>query len=583
MKDNNNILDITDIVTDAPNDPGVYIFIDANETPLYIGKAKKLKNRLRNYLNSNHVRPKIKSMLKKASNVKTIMLNSEAEALRVEYDLIKEHKPPFNSLHTDDKSRPYIKITHNSNYPEVSVTRTRDDPDADYFGPYHRQSTLNDLLDVIETIFPYVMRGDERGSKSSFSDPDNDPISVTDYQEQIKQFISFLRGNFTPIRNSLENKIDKASKKRKFRAASVYQDRLETLNQFAKDQPFIKHTKEADVFGIATKESAVAITVFTIRYNRMINQHTFTISNNNQTKQEILEEALVRFYGPRTQQPKTILTNIEINKNRKRVIQDKLFENKTPTVKKPKQGEKNTLVKNAVKTAQNEATEVYVTNEKKQGRLRTIKNQLKLKNPPRSVEGFDISNEGDNIIVGASVRFVNLSSEKSSYRHFRINQSKQDDTKAMRTLVKRRLAQLRNEKYPDMILIDGGVPQITAVRSVLEHIESDLPIFGLAKENEVLYNQNGSPLSLTTNDEAVRFCMQIRDEAHRFAVSYVRDRRQNMLTSNLQSVKGVGKKRAQKIIKKFGSSRKAQQASVNELIKIPGITEKIAKKIKNRL
>lgn len=582
-----------------PAEPGVYMMKGTAGEILYVGKAKRLSDRVPTYFGESYSRPKTEKLASLTDSIETIVVPTEQQALEVEYDLIKEHRPRFNVAFRDNKRFPYIKVTTNEPYPRVLTTRQKKPDGARYFGPYTNVGSMRKTLETIRDIFPYRSCNDDippGGDAERFSicmdyhiqhceGPCEGKQSVEDYNEMIEDLCSFLNGRYEPVRERLRQKMDEHAENHEYEAAAIYRDRLEALEETVEYQPFIESTREADIVGVGEAEKVTTVVLFSVREHHLINRREFPVKATGLSTAEALQDFLMTYYPSRSSIPGKILLEDEIPDRGS--IEEILTEQAGQSVKisVPEQGEKRRLIKSAKRTAEHSAKDESLSMRKREGDvLELSKDLLNLSRLPRVIEGFDISTNQGRETVAGMVRFVNAEPEKQDYRRFKIREVEDvDDYEALREAVRRRYSRLLEEgrTLPDLIFVDGGRGQLSAVSEVLDELGVDRSVVSLAKREELLFvNQRQAPYDLPEDSNVLQLFQRIRDEVHRFAIAYHRDRRQGMLTSSLKTIDGIGDKRLKKLIETFGSPARVRQADLDELTEISGITEDIARRIK---
>lgn len=591
---------IEETLDSLPAEPGVYMMKGSAGEILYVGKAKRLSDRVPSYFrDSSYSRPKTKKLASLTESIETIVVPTEQQALEVEYDLIKEHRPRFNVAFRDNKRFPYIKVTMNEPYPRVLTTRQKKPDGARYFGPYTNVGSMRKTLETIRDIFPYRSCNDDippGGDAERFSicmdyhinhckGPCEGKQSVEDYGEMIEDLCSFLNGKYEPVRDRLKKKMQEHSENHEYEAAAIYRDRLEALEETVEYQPFIESTREADIVGVGEAEKITTVVLFSVREHHLINRREFPVRATGLSRGEAIQDFMMTYYPSRSRIPGTILIEEEIPDRES--IENLLAEQSgsSLTVSIPEQGEKRRLIESAKRTAKHSAKDESLSIRKREGDVLSVAQELfDLERLPRVIEGFDVStNQGQETVAGM-VRFVDGEPEKQDYRRFKIREVEGvDDYDALREAVRRRYRRLleENRNLPDVVFVDGGRGQLSAVTGVLEDLDVERPVLSLAKQEELLFvDQRQAPYDLPEDSNVLQLFQRIRDEVHRFAIAYHRDRRQGMLTSSLKTIDGIGDKRLKKLIEEFGSPARTRQADLEELTAIPGITEDIARKIK---
>jgi excinuclease ABC subunit C len=586
------------VLDNLPARPGVYIFKDASSEIIYVGKATRLCDRVRSYFNSSHRDSKTELLVENIDSIETITVENEAEALEVEYNLIKEHRPRFNISYRDDKSYPHIKITSNEPYPRVFVTRRKIDDGSIYFGPYTGVGSMRRTLKTIREIFPYRSCNDRLppgGDDKRFSlcldyhlkQCDGPCVGLQDteeYGEMIADLKHFLKGDYAPVRRRLKNKMEEYSGQKKFEAAAIYRDRLQSLEKFTRESTFIESTQTADVLGLGEAEGVTTVLILRIRENRLVNRLEYPLEAETVNRAEALRDFIITYYLAVTTVPPLILVGEDLADQK--WLEDKLTRRagRKVKIKLPGRGEKKRLAESAARSARLAAKNESLSMRRREGdMLRLAMDFFDLPELPRVIEGFDISTLQGHQNVAGMVRFVNAEPEKEGYRRFKLREIEGvDDYGALREVIGRRYRKLLEEddRLPDLVFVDGGPGQLQAALDALKKLKLDLPVISLAKRRELLYRSGVSaPYDLPEDSTLLQLFQRIRDEAHRFAISFHRDRRQGTLKSRLREINGIGAVRLSALINRFGSPSRVKQASLEELTQVSGITEQIAREI----
>ncbi|MCD6277043.1 excinuclease ABC subunit UvrC [candidate division WOR-3 bacterium] len=571
-----------------PENPGVYLFLDKEGNPIYIGKAKNLKKRIKQYFRKD-TGLKGSTIIRKAVEVKYIITDSEIEALLLEDTLIKKHKPRYNINLKDDKKYPYIKVSTEEEFPRVFLTRKIVKGKGVYFGPYTSAKSVRRTLRLLQKLFPLrTCRYKKLPDKECLDyhigrcpAPCTGRISREKYNENVQKVISFLKGRTEELEKELEREMWRASEGQEFEKAAVLRDRLFALRNLKSSQNVIFPDKrDLDIINIAGDRGFWIIAVLQIRMGRMFGKETFAINDPLQEGEaSVLEYFLIRYYRELDFIPPVVYVPEEFE-GMKRV--EKAL---GVTLKKPVRGKEKRLLLMAKKNAGVEL-EGYRLKVKRSipGSLLELQRHLKLKNPPKRIEGFDISNISGRYAVGSCVVFVNGRPLKGEYRRFRIKSIKGiDDYRMMGEVISRRILRILKEgkQPPDLILVDGGKGQLNVAMSVVESLGLEgYNVLAIAKRFETLYLPNGSVLQLPPDSPALHLLKHVRDEAHRFAVGYHRRLRGKKVKSSvLDTIPGIGEKRKRDLILYFGSEKRIEGASIYDLMKVKGIGPLLAKTI----
>lgn len=594
-------------IAEFPEKPGVYIMKDKRGRIIYIGKAVSLKNRVRSYFQSPKNLPvKVASMVPKIENIEYIVTDSEVEALILECNLIKFNRPKYNILLRDDKQYPYIKIATSQPFPRLEVVRRVKKDGARYFGPYADVGAMREAIDVINKVFPI------RSCKKDLSQvplkerpclnyyikrclaPCQGSVEQEEYDEMIKNIIMFLEGKQETLIKQLREKMEEEAAKLDFEKAAILRDQISALQKVLEEQKIVStDMTDQDIIAMARGIDTVCIQVFFVREGKLVEREPFILSNTKGAeRKEILTAFVKQFYNNTNFIPKEIIIEEEIDD--KITIQEWLYGKKGSKVyiSIPKRGEKKKLAEMVAENAR-----IYLEQIENKDELEKLKNMqaleelqkyLGLKDIPHRIEAFDISNTQGTESVASMVVFEEGQPKKEDYRKFKIKTVEgPNDFESMREVIFRRFkrAILGDEKFnnlPDLLLIDGGKGQLRYAREALRErgLESIFTI-GLAKEFEHIFVEGKEePIVLPEDSEALYLVQRVRDEAHRFAITFHRSlRSKRNLKSALDDIPGIGKARRLALFKTFGSLEGIRQASVEELAGAPGMNKKAAQAV----
>jgi excinuclease ABC subunit C len=610
--------DLREQIKLAPDLPGVYLYRGPTGDVLYVGKALSLRKRLANYLpavaggEGGRVGAKEREMVGRAAGLEWIVTSNEVEALLLEHNLIKQHRPPFNIRLRDDKSYPYIMVTTEDVYPRVMFTRQPHRRGNLYFGPYASAAKVRDTLDVLGRVFPVrTCRGKEPGRPSGSPclqfhiDRCPAPCAGTadpqEYRTVIDQVVDFLSGRETKVVARLRRSMREAAKRQDFESAAVYRDRLDALTHVLERQQIESGSLgSADIAGMAVDEWGANVQVFITRDGKLADRRSFTLLNaGGADREEIFERFVAEYYSTSPTVPSELIVPARV---RKTVELASFLEGLRGTkveVRKAERGDKWRLQelaeRNAALALAHERLKEDRSRERRYGALTALEQALGLEGVPMRIEGFDISNLGGEDIVASMVVFEGGAAKKSDYRKFSIRSTNgQDDVGAMREVLLRRFTRARGgpaaqdydpsfEAVPDLVMVDGGKPQLGAARGALRELglEEAVSVIALAKrEEEVFVPWSPDPLGLAEDNLGLLLLRQVRDEAHRFALGYHRNRRTAKTTlSLLDQLPGIGEKRKKAIINHFGSPERFLEASREELEAVPGLPGKVAREV----
>ena len=578
-----------------PESPGVYLMKNADGKIIYVGKARVLKNRVRQYFGSNkNHSPKVKAMVAKIADFETIVTASETEALILESNLIKEHRPRYNISLKDDKSYPYLKITFAEEFPRLIVTRRKTNDGSKYFGPYADVGAMNDSVKILRRIFP-LRTCRTMGKRPCLSyhikrclAPCINLVGREEYNVMAEQVALFLTGRTGDIEKNLREKMDKAAEEFAFERAAIFRDRLAAVQRIAAKQKITTDAGDRDAVAIATSRFGAAAAVLIVRDGKMIGCERFMLTGGDDDTPEDLATAFVKeYYARATVVPREILLQTDLNENESEGITlwlNELRGGKTE-IFVPKRGTKKDIAdmakENAAKFLSDEEERARKKFASSVGAVEELKNYLHLPKLPRRMECFDISHNQGQETVASMVVFEDGAPKKSAYRRFKIAgaEGKPDDFKSMREVTSRRYGKLTDEEMPDLIVIDGGLGQLSSALSIIRgagHLS--VPVVGLAKQFELVFVEGSNePIELPRRSEALYLIERIRDEAHRFAITYHRKLRgKRNLVSVLDHIEGIGAKRRTELMKHFGGLAKIKAATTEELTAVSGMNKKAA-------
>ena len=586
---------------------------------LYVGKASKLKNRIRSYFTGKtHSHPKIETLVNTLVDFEFIITESEQEALILESNLIKSHKPKFNSRLKDDKSYPFIKIDVSEKFPQVYVTRNVSNDDARYFGPYTDAGSVRRTLSLLNKLFPYrsctkqITGSDDRACLDFHIKrcvgPCIGAVDDIEYNKIIDQVILFLEGDTKQIVNSLRLQMRKAAESLKFEKAASLRDQLQSIEKVQQSQKVLTlKSNNMDIIGSSQSSYEAWIEVFFIRQGKLIGRENYLMDVGIADSISEVESAFLKqFYGVTPYVPPLILTQHEILEE-KQAIQSFLSEKRGTKVVllHPKRGDRKKLVDMVTENARLGMEQLRITRfsetDSDDKAMLEVQEALNLPKRPNRIECYDISNIQGTNAVGSMVVFENGAPKTSDYRRFQIKSVKGiDDYSMMREMLTRRfnrMSNLSNENTaklqktsnqeawtmkPDLVLIDGGKGHLGAALQVfLEMGISDVPLASLAKENEELFTpESPHSILLPKNSPGMYLVQRARDEAHRFAITYHRKRRSNQsFQSSLDLIPGIGPKKRRSLLRKYGSIKNIKDSSLEDIATTPGITLKLAEQI----
>ena len=592
-------------IKQIPNKPGVYFFKDVENEIIYIGKAKNLRNRVRSYFQkSKHQSAKNISLMKRISYVEWLVVRSEVEALLTEANLIKQHQPHYNVNLKDDKSFPYIRITKEP-YPRVFITREVVRDGSKYFGPYTDVYHLRRSLKAVHKIFPvrscdYFINDESIAAEKvslcldyhikKCQGPCEGMVPESDYNEMIKQVIQFLQGRTKETEQYIQNQMEKASSETRFEDAGMYRDQLHAIGQFKDRQRKVAADfEDRDVFAFAKEEDYAIAVIVRIRNGRITSREKISLRKLDELDAVTLETIITRFYLESDFIPKEISLPIEPDNQDQLNIWLKEKRNGAGQLSVPQRGEKAKEVRLAYQNAKLLLGE-WMLNRKKRRELvpkmiNQLQDDLQLKVPPRKIEAFDISHLGGTNRVASLVCFSDGKPKISAYRKFKVKTVEGiDDFASMREVVHRRYKRVKEEGIglPDLILIDGGKGQLSMAVSALRELGLDyLPIVGLAKKlEEVFVPGQADAQSIHKQSPGLILLRRIRDEAHRFAITFQKQKRTaSISTSVFHEIPGMGEKRVKKLLRKYKDIQKISGLKPEEIQKDMSFSSAIAKEI----
>jgi excinuclease ABC subunit C len=600
------VFDIEGHLKKLPASPGVYLMKDRDNNIIYVGKAVSLKNRVRQYFQSsrNHSK-KVVSMVKNIDSFEYIITDSEVEALILECNLIKKYKPKYNILLKDDKTYPYIKVTVNEDFPRVLKVRKILKDKAKYFGPYTNVSAVNDVLDLIRDIYPIrtcnidIDRAIRTGMRPCLNyhikkctGPCTGYDIKEDYKRMIDEIIMFLQGKEEKLVTMFEDKMKKAAMDLDFENAAIYRDKINSLNEVAQKQKISKlqSDNDQDVIAMANFDQEACVQIFFIRNGKISGRERFMLDGiKDNDRSEILGSFVKQFYMSQEYVPKELIVEEEIFDQE--IIAQMLSSKRgsNVSIKVPKKGEKRALVLMVRKNADEYLVKFDDLKKKKYqkslGALDELKAVLDIESDLHRIEAYDISNIQGVDSIGTMVVYTDGIKDKKEYRRFKIKTVEgPDDYASMAEVLDRRL---KHGKLPDLILLDGGKGQVSAVKRVLKDNGLEIPLWGMYKDDrhrtKGLINSDKT-IELDRTSSLYRFVYGIQEEVHGYSISYHRSLRDKKLTKSiLDDVPGIGPKRKLALISKFKDIDKIRSASIDEIMEVDGISKKIAEDIVNIL
>ena len=584
-----------------PDKPGVYIMHDVDDKIIYVGKAVNLKRRVKSYFRKTDKTERIKRMVSLIDHFEYIVVDNEAEALILECNLIKKNRPKFNVLLKDDKTYPYIKIDIKSDYPNVTITRKIINDGSKYFGPYANPGAAKEMLDFIKQKYKIRQcknfRSETRACLNYHINRCLGPcmgyISKEDYRKQIDEIIDILDGKVDKVLKELEKQMIEESSKMNFEQAAYIRDRMLAIQRVNEKQKVSNITENnIDVIGIAKSEIEVCVEIFFVRGSKMVGrEHYFFQDIKEMEDKEIISGFIKQYYIDSQNLPNKIMVREELEDQQ--AVEQWLSKEagRKVEIKSPKKGEKLRFVE----MADNNAKITLENKERDRSEILVeLKEILGLDKLPRKIETFDISNISGEYMVAGMCVMVDGTIKRNMSRRFKIKTVlTQDDPKCMQEVVTRRLKHSIDNsnssgfgKLPDAIFADGGITQIRAIKQAVKSLELDIPVFGMVKNDKhqtrALINEQRQEFEISEN--LMNLITKFQDEVHDTAISYHRKLRDKSITkSELDDIKGIGEAKKKVLLKYFGSVDKIRNSSIEEIVKVNGINEELAKNILQQL
>lgn len=586
-----------------PDNPGVYQMKNCFGEVIYIGKAKNLKKRVRQYFQSKNHSNKIQAMIKNIYEFEYIITDNELEALILEANYIKKYKPKYNTLLRDDKQYPYIKISLGEKYPRILKVREVKKDGGKYYGPYTSNYAVNEIIDLIGSLYKLrkcslKLDGTKIAKRPCLNyhinkclAPCMGVVYQNEYKKEVDKTIAFLSGKEEEILDGLKCDMIKASENLDFEEAAKLRDKIKAIELISEKQKIVSLTSntDQDVIGSAMGIDEACIQVFFIRNGKIVGREHYILSNTeNETREQIISSFVAQFYTGYVYIPKEIYIETEIEE---RELIEKLLSEKRGNkviIKTPQKGDKNMLIKmikkNALEILEKSSQRIKKNIDESMNALKEIQKLLELETVPVRMESYDISNIQGVQSVASMVVFENGVAKKSDYRRFKIKTVEgPDDYSSMEEVLERRLNRGLSDieentsfnKMPDLLLIDGGKGQVNVALKVLKNYGVKIPVCGMIKDDKhttrgLIYN--GKEIELKKTDIVYRLIYKIQEETHRFAIDYHRNLRdKSLFKSELDNIENIGEKRKINLLKKFGSVENIKLKTVEELCDVPGM------------
>ncbi len=608
-----------DNLLNLPEEPGVYLMKNKEGTIIYVGKAKILKNRLKQYFTGveNHT-PKVRAMVSNIDTFEYIITDSEIEALILECNLIKKHKPYYNILLKDDKHYPYIKVTIREDFPQIFLTRKMVKDGNKYYGPYTSSYAVREAIDIASKLcklptcrisLPKDM-GKRRECLNAHIEqcaaPCINEMTKKEYQKLIARACQFLEGDHEELLFHLEEEMQRASDALEFEKAALLRDKISAIHKIEERQKMISEKQsDEDIIGFYRQDNKTYGEVFFVRRGRLIGRHSTVLDKTKDVSDGTLcHEFLMQFYADNNDIPKNIYTAWQAEEEELISAWLTKKNGRKTQVKCPVRGEKKKLTDMACKNARQNAVDHLLRDSGKNvpKSILELKEKLGLGTLPKRLESYDISHTAGQNPVASMIVFRDGKPHKSSYRRFKIEAAEGgDDVASMKEVIYRRLKNARDEQeaqdagsqekpkflpLPDAILLDGGKGQVRAVRELLELLDFDIPLFGMVKDDRHrtrgLINDKGEEIGFSKNSESFRLLAGIQEEVHRFAIEYHKKLRKKQMTASvLEEIEGVGRETRKKLMRHFKTISAIREASVAELMEVQGISERVSQNIYN--
>jgi excinuclease ABC subunit C len=597
----------------VPPRPGVYLLKDERGKVIYVGKAKSLRNRVRTYFRGGDERHQVRFLMRRVADLETLVTSNDKEALILENNLIKQYKPRYNIRLKDDKSYVSVKVTVRDEWPRILVTRKIRQDGSKYYGPYHSAWSVRESLDTIRKVIP--LRTCSDGVFRNRARPcleyqikrclapcclDVDPEV---YRRHLREAVLLLEGKSDELVRKLHTDMEQAAEDLRFEDAARLRDRMRAIERTQERQTAVAHGgADQDVFGLYREGGFVEAQVLFVRHGKLTGNQSYSFDDIDLTDDELLAALLTQFYQGERYVPEEILVPVDLDDAATR--EELLGERKGARVRlfRPQRGDKVRLVEMAAENAAHGFRERRDASRSREKMAEELQRRLHLRSAPKRIECYDISNIHGTLAVGSMVVFDEGEPDKSRYRRFRIKTVEgSDDFAMMYEVLTRRFTRARADgRYPDLVVIDGGKGQLNVALEVLRELGiTEVDVIGLAKmrverdarateirhsDERVFLPGRKNPVVLRQNSAALLLLTRLRDEAHRFAITYHRELRgKDRLRSPLDEIPGIGPGRRKALLKAFGSLTRVADATVEQLAEIPGITAETAALIKERL
>jgi excinuclease ABC subunit C len=604
---------VEDRLSRIPAEPGVYLLRDKSRKVIYVGKAKSLRSRVRMYFRGGDERMQVPFLVSRVADVETLVTRNEKEALILENNLIKQYKPRYNIRLKDDKSYVSVKITVEEEWPRVFVTRKIFRDKSRYFGPFHSAWAVRDSLDAIRKVFPLrtcsdtVFRNRSRPCLEYQIKRCPGPCCLAvdrgEYRRALKNVMLFLEGKNAELVHDLRARMDAASEALRFEEAARLRDQVRALEKTAEPQEMVSHFGiDQDVFGLYREGGFIEVQVLTIRRGKLTGSQAYGLDDREFPDEDVLGEVLGQYFSGGRFIPDEVLLPVVLDDAAVRASYLSELKGKSVAVLRPQRGDKVRLCEMAAENARQSFVARRNTEDQRSRMVEELRRRLALRSAPKRIECFDISNFQGRQIVGSMVVFDEAEPDKSRYRRYRVKSVPgQDDFASLYEVLKRRYSRaLVENDFPDLLVVDGGKGQLGVASAVLAELGvTELDLVSLAKdrvapdprnpeirhsEERVFLPNRKNPVVLPRNSTALFLLQRVRDEAHRFAITFHRElRSRERFRSLLDDVPGIGPRRRRRLLQHFGSVRRLASASADEIAAVPGIGTDLAGEIVQKL
>ena len=597
--------DFQEKLNTLPSQPGVYLMKNDKEKIIYVGKSKCLKNRVSSYFHSSGLNIKTQKLVSNIYDFDIIVTRSEAEALVLENELIKRHNPKYNIKLKDAKTYPYIKMSVINGFPKLELSRRRRNNDGKYFGPYTSSFAVNDIIKTIQKIFriPDCAKRFTYGKKvcrpclsyhlDNCLAPCTGNIKPEDYSDVIKQVEYFLRGDSKSAVSMLEDKMLSASESLRFEEAAKYRDSINHLKKLSEKQVVVSTPKnEEDVFGYFETDTLSCVTVLKVRSGIVSDKECIFLSPDEINDNDALCDLILRFYDNFDMIPRIIHTSFDLGETNESELSEtlSLLSGHPVNVHHPERGEKRALCDISIENSKEAINTRLAVLSASEELLINLAKLLSLEVIPERIESYDVSNSGETNMYCGMIVLKDGCFNKSDYRSFSIKTTDgQDDYGAMSEAIRRRMNHVNAEDdasmntLPDLILLDGGVGHVNTIKELLCNMGFDIPVIGMVKDEHHktrTLTDGENEISIAKNQEMFNFFYKIQEEVHRYTFGRMdSSRRKTVKTSSLTQIDGVGEAKAKVLLTHFGTLSAVKSASLEELLKVKGINQKVAENI----